>query len=226
MEFTLLLAAAVICYYNYVRVFSLQKASMLGFLFIVLFLAIGWGRDLANIPWELAGSFFPSTEFDSLFGNALDVYSRKMSGSVDAPSFYAFEGILNFVPQQLLPIEKPSLSNWYVDTYYPEYAETGGGFAFGVIPEALLSDVPWLAIFWRAIFHGLLLALVFNLLHRHESSSIGAATYVSLTVLSYHLFRDTTFALLPKLFLDFLPVILFVYALPLMARPARGVSTQ
>jgi len=225
-EFILLLAASVICYYNYVRVFSLIKAIMVGVIFITLFLFIGWGRDFQYIPWELLGSFFPTTEFEALFGNAFDIYSRKLNDSINPPSFYVFEGMLNFIPQQLLPIEKLSLSNWYVNTFYPEYAQTGGGFAFGVIAEALLSDMPWLAISWRAAFHGLLLAGIFNLLNHNRSGPIQAAVYVWLTVLSYQLFRDTTFSLLPKLFLDLLPAVVLVYAIPLMAKPSRGDSYQ
>jgi hypothetical protein len=223
-EFTLLVAAAVICYYNYVRPFSIVKATLVGTAFIVVFLFIGWGRNFHHIPWELLGSFFPSTEFEAIFGNAFDIYSRKISGSIHPPDLYLFEGILNFVPQQLIPFEKPSLSRWYVETFYSTHAEAGRAFAFGVIAEALLSDVAWLAVSWRAAFHGLLLAMVFNLLNRDCSRPIQAGAYVSLTVLSYHLFRDTTFSLLPKVFLDLMPVVALVYLLPVMARPSGRVK--
>jgi hypothetical protein len=199
---------------------------MIGVIFITFFLFVGLGRNLQYIPWELLGSYFPSTEFEALFGNAFDIYSRKLNDNIDAPSLYPIEGILNFIPQQLLPFEKPSLSRWYVDTFYSEYAETGGGLAFGVVAEALLSDMPWLAISWRAAFHGLLLAGIFNLLHRNRSGPIKAAVYVWLTVLSYQLFRDTTFSLLPKLFLNLLPAVALVYAIPLMVKPPRGGASQ
>jgi len=177
-EFALLVAASIICYYNYVRLFSIWKASIIGVVFVGLFLLIGWGRDLQNLPPELLGSFFPSTEFESLFGNAFDIYSRKAGGGIDPPAYYPFEGILNIIPQQLLPLEKPSLSRWYVDSFYESYAEAGGGLAFGVVPEGLLSDSPWVAVFWRAAFHGVLLAWVFNIFHRSRQRPIHVAVYI------------------------------------------------
>ena len=221
MEFALLLAATIVCYYNCVKVFSLRKAIIVGVVFVALFLFIGWGRDLQDIPWELFGSFFPSTEFESIFGNAFDIYSRKLNDSIDAPSLYPFEGILNFIPQQLLPFEKPSLSRWYVDTFYSAYSETGGGFAFGVVAESLLSDTAWISISWRACFHGLLLEWIYNIFHRNRLKPVQVSVYIWLTVLSYQLFRDTTFSLLPKVFMDLLPVFALVYVFPKISKPSR-----
>ena len=225
-EVALLFAAAVICYYNYVRRFSLVKALITSLIFVAIFLWIGWGRDLRHIPTELFGSFFPSTEFESLFANAFDIYSMKQSDSVEAPNFYRFEGILNFLPQQLLPFEKPSLSNWYVNTFYGSYSQVGGGFAFGVIPEALLSSTAWLAVLWRGVFHGALLAWIYNVFHRNCVKPIQTAAYVWFTILSYHLFRDTTFSLLPKVVFDLLPVVALVYAIPIVAKPASVVARR
>ena len=225
-ETALLFAAAVICYYNYVRRFSLIKAFITSLIFVGIFLFIGWGRDLQNIPIELLGSFFPSTEFESLFANAFDLYSMKQADSLDIPDLYPFEGVLNLFPQQLLPIEKPSLSNWYVRTYYRSYAEAGGGYAFGVISEAMLSDSAWFSVFWRGAFHGAVLAWIYSLFHGSYLKPVQIATYVWLTILSYKMFRDTTFSLLPMVVFDLLPVIAIIYVIPLIAKPTRVIASR
>jgi len=218
-EFAALLVGAVVCYYNFVKPLTLWKAVIVGVVLVGLFLGLGWSRDFQGASHGVPAAYLPSTEFESLFANAYDVQARKRAGEVDAPELYPVEGIINLMPQQLWPFEKPSLSTWYVNTFYPVYQQTGGGFAFGVISESLLSESTWLAVVWRAVFHGALLAAAFNLFHRSRRSPIHVAIYIWMTVVSYQLFRDTTFSLVSRAFYDLLPVILLVYGIPILARP-------
>lgn len=225
-ELTMLLVVSSICYYNYVKAFSLWKVIFVTTVLVVGFLLLGWVRDLQAVSSGSYGIIVPSTEFEALFGNAYDIWSRNLVGGIGAPKFYPFEGIINLIPQQLLPIEKPNLAKWYADTYYPAFSTAGGGLAFGVITESLLSDSPWIAVIWRATFHGFLLAWVYNMFHRAAHGRIQTAIYIWITVLSYQLFRDTTFSLLPKLVFDLLPVVLIVYGIPLLARYSKPVARR
>jgi len=188
------------------------------------FLLLGFMRDYQIAGLDLTGMAIPATEFEVVFGNAYDIFYQKQSSGVDPPGLYQIEGLLNLFPQQIFPIEKPNLSRWYADTFYPEYALLGGGFGFGVIAEALLSDTPVVAVAWRAVFHGVLLAMAFNAFKGSRQRPVQVAAYVWVTVLTYQIFRDTTFALVPKLLFDLFPAVAIVYLILLVARAQRQES--
>lgn len=225
-EFVALMVVSAFCYYSYVRRLSAFKTVALSVVLLSVFLALGLYRDFQGNSSPAPTDFLPTTEFESIFANAYDIHARKLSGELDAPDLYQLEGIINLVPQQLLPFEKPNLSKWYVETFYPIYEELGGGLAFGVIAESLLSDSSWLAITWRAVFHGVFLACVFNWFQQGRQSPVRIAAYIWFTVLSYQLFRDSTFMLISKAAFDLLPVVALVWLVPVLVRKQHLQTVQ
>lgn len=226
-EFALLLIASVICYFNYVKRVTFLKVLVITSAVVFIFLIFGWARAMQYHDFTIErASIFPNTEFEALFANAFDIWVQKTGLGLDPPQLYWMEGIVNLIPQQLFPGDKPSLSNWYVNTYYPHYAESGGGFAFGVIPESIVSKHSWFAISWRGLFHGWLLGWVFNRYYRSRKHPVQIAAYVWVTVFSYQLFRDTTFSLVPKVVFDLFPVVVLALSLSALERWARRDKPQ
>jgi len=108
----------------------------------------------------------------------------------------------------LFPIHKLDPSNWYVQTFYPDYADHGGGFAFGAIAESL-AGLGWIDVIWR----GALIGWIFGRIRKYFAMS--AATfwrylfYLWVTVFCYQTFRVTTLVLLPRaIYLFALPAII------------------
>ena len=91
---------------------------------------------MARGGWSYGGGsgmnplLYPS-EFDVLFGNALELYRANVQGSLnDVPTALYFADVGALVPQQVAAFQKVDPAVWYVTTFYPVYAAQGGGLAF------------------------------------------------------------------------------------------------
>jgi hypothetical protein len=115
-------------------------ASILG---LVFFTVVGIIRaleaeslaDLRELSTEGSGL----GEFDALWANAVELLQARESGWLDIPPAARFGEFWAFVPSQLLPFEKMSLSEWFVETFYPLYQAEGGAWAFGAIGQAVIG---------------------------------------------------------------------------------------
>lgn len=195
------LLSLLILYHYVVRPLRLRTVMTLGGAVLILFVVLGIVREGSIItlnPLEYGD------DTQSLFANALDLRQRSLAGATSDvfPLFYVSD-VLRFVPQQLLPFEKLSLPTWYVETFYPKYAQIGGGFDFGAISEAVIG-FGIVDVIWRGAATG----LIFGLLHRwfvkRRRTFWNVAFYVWTTVMSYQTFRSTTFSLLPNIVYMFL----------------------
>jgi hypothetical protein len=227
---TLCLAAAISYHFLYKRL-SMTALAGAGVAVIVLFLGLGLIRQyvgyggVAGVGTEaLAGS----SEFESLFANAYDVDRLVTVGGIDKSSIRAavyLGDVINLVPQQLSPFEKISLPTWYVETYYPEHAERGGGLAFGAVPEALVGTGLF-DLLWRAALVGIALCWFDRSCRTGSVAFWRFVLQVWLISFCYLTFRSTTLALLPLFVYRFLPAMMGVAALAWLIRFAATDSPQ
>jgi hypothetical protein len=212
-EFALLVFATAMIYHSFVRRISTRLTTTAAVLGIMSFVAFGIWRsgltDVSGRPWY-AMPFAHSSEFEVLFTNGLHL-DRLQAQGVDfrlPPAFY-FGGLANILPQQLAPYRKFDAPAWYVTTFFPQYAAAGGGLAFGVVAESVLTG-GWLSAMARGAFLGVLFAGIHRLYIRRGGSLWVFVFYVWVTTLSYQSVRATTLFLAPLFLYQFLVVVMAV----------------
>jgi len=201
-ELVLLLMAAAMIYHYLVRPFKLRWVVGGGLLVLALFVLLG----LLRSGWSSSGatdSFNPFayvSEFEVIFGNAYDWNYRLNNASVRPPPAFYLADLVIGIPKQIVPFEKIIPANWYVDTFYPEFAALGGGLAFGTICESILG-AGWLDLVARGAALGFILAHIHRYCLLHRASFWVFVFYIWLSLKMYLSFRNTTFY----------PLYLFVY---------------
>ena len=197
---------SLVGYHYLCRRIPTSLALTMGGVLVPVFLLLGAVRNF-GVDDQFFASFMTTNEFTSIFLNALDILRLKREGETDVlfPTFY-YADFINLIPQQLLPFEKLSLANWYVETFYPALAQAGGGFVFGVVAEAIIgfgiTDI---------LVRGFVLGMVFAWLHvwiaKSKQGLWRLTFYVWLLVWSYQVVRNTSLTLLPLFMLHFLPAL-------------------
>jgi oligosaccharide repeat unit polymerase len=208
--FVLLMSLAA-CYHFAVKKFSLRTALVVGLVVLLLFVSLGVVRNLTEInPDTRLNPFGYANEFESILGNAYDVSQLKAAGETQSvfPQFY-FADFLNLIPQQLLPIKKIDVAAWYVNTFYPVFAESGGGLAFGAIPESILG-LGWVDAVWRGAVIGILFAWLHRRFVKGRQTLWSYGFYVWVLILAYQCFRGGTFLLVPRVFYQFFLVFICI----------------
>ena len=92
----------------------------------------------------------------------------------------------------MLPFDKLALNDWYLDTFFPEYKEQGGGWEFGALTQAVIGG----GVVEAALRGGVVAALSTWLLTWHRSTSATwwrLPLYMYLLTLAFLSIRDTTF---------------------------------
>ena len=220
-ELFVMLAALAIGYDYVVRPLKAKQIMMFGISGLLLFLVLGVirsGGDIADTPVLLVTS---AGEFESVFATALEISDLVSTASVgDVPTSAFFGDVLSFVPQQLLPFVKWDFATWYVTEFHYQYHESGGGLAFGVIPESMLG-LGMVGLVIRGVVIGVLFAIAVRVAMNRRTSFWIAALYVWLTVQSYLMFRSGGIPLLPMLILGFLPAVVMIKTLDLDRRTQK-----
>jgi hypothetical protein len=208
-EMVLLWLAAAVMYDLMVRRLGLRRVVLPAAAGLLVFVILGFVRGGGLEKPAVYDRLLGQTEFEILFGNAFHVNRLVGAGRADPPVGATWADLLALVPQQVSPVSKVNPADWYVHTYFPDYAATGGGLAFGTIAESLLGGGLF-GVVWRSVLLGLVLARF----HARVAAATGRLwpmlLYVWVTVLVYQSFRATTFVLLGLLFYRFLPVALGV----------------
>lgn len=220
-ELALLVIAAGMMYHMLVRPMA-PRTIVVGVVGgVVGFLALGMlrggigGSAPTNPLWH-------SSEFDILFGNAVELARAQANGSVGTvPWALYFADVANLLPQQIAPFVKVEPASWYVNRYYPVYAQMGGGLAFGTMAEAMLTG-GWLSAAARGAALGFCFAKVHRLWVRKSHNYWMLVFYVWATTLAYQSFRNTTFALVVLFVFRFLPVFIAVRLLASALRRAAA----
>ena len=194
------------------RPFKMLTLALVGSAMVAVFLLFGFlrGGGAGEVGGPLVAIAQTASEFESLFANAIDLNRLRSNGELEGEAMWLaayFGDFIALFPQQIIPFQKVNLSHWYVTTYYPEFAESGGGLAFGAIAEALLGNgVPDLLV--RAAIVG----ITFGLIDRHYNRGIvtfwKCVFYVWIVCFCYQAFRSTTGALLPMFMFHFVPAYL------------------
>jgi hypothetical protein len=210
----------------YVRGFSMRKIVAMGAPALALFMLAGLFRDQAS-----EGSYlgvFQSGEFTSLFINAVDLHERFESGFASEVRFaFYLVDVIRIIPAQLVGGVKLDPAAWYVETFYPEFHDAGGGLAFGLLAESVAGYGAAEAAARGALL-GLLFAWAANRLLDGQASVVKVFVYVWLAVMSYQSFRDTTLSLGVRALYQVVPMLLLIQQLqrPRQRRAAPRSITE
>lgn len=191
-----------------VQNFSWKKIFLFAIPALLLFMLGGMFRDKSDEAGLLY--VFQTGEFTVLFVNAIDLKARFESGWGEEVRFaFYFVDLLRLIPSQFLDGVKLDPAQWYAETFYPEYFDAGGGFAFGVLSECSAGfGAP------EAFVRGLLLGLIFrfcrNKLMSSNTSVSSVFVYVWMIVLCYQSYRDTSFSLVVRAVYQLLPVLFII----------------
>jgi hypothetical protein len=202
-----LLFAFLITYHLVVKRLTKRVLVLICLSAVLLFVALGVVRALSDPSMDEGVNLLNSSnEFDSLLANAYDIRNLKAAGETREvyPNFYVAD-FMNLIPQQLSPFHKLDLADWYVQSFYPAFAERGGGLGFGVIPESILGN-GWFDIIWRGALLGWVFAFFQKRLLSFQTSFWTYGFFLWLTVLSYNCFRTGTFVLVPRAIYQFCSV--------------------
>lgn len=175
---------------------------------IVLFMVAGMLRD--KNPDASLLDLFQTGEFTVLFINAVDLKDRFASGLADEVRFaFYLVDLIRLIPGQLLGGVKLDPAQWYAETFYPEYFDAGGGFAFGILSECVAGGgIPEAAA--RGALLGVVFAFSANRLIGARLSIRRAFVYVWMVALCYQSYRDTTFSLAVRGLYQLVPMLLLM----------------
>jgi hypothetical protein len=208
-EMVLLWLAAAVMYDLVVRRLRVRRVVLPAAAGLLLFVVLGFVRGGGLEKPAVYDRLLGQTEFEILFGNAFHVNRLVGAGLADPPAGATWADLLALVPQQVSPVPKVSPADWYVQTYFPGYAASGGGLAFGTIAESLLGGGLF-GVVWRSALLGLVLARFHARVFPATGRLWPLLLYVWVAVSVYQSFRATTFVLLGYLFYRFFPVVLAV----------------
>ena len=185
-------------------IFSL--AAFVGYGFIRSQLGMGQGASLIDVLQT-------SSEFTAMFATAYDISQLELSGlASELRSIVLASPLLSVIPQQLSPIPKLSPADWYIKTMYPVEAESGQGFAFGVVAEAA-NGFGWI----EALIRGVMIAFLLSLIaRRFRSGRIPLSVFVAamlINVGSYDFFRIGVFWFVPIMLTRLLPFLAVIWLL-------------
>lgn len=222
--FVLLCLAALFSYHHLWKPISTVTLGSVGLALLVGVLGLGMlrqygGADLVALGIEVIAS---SSEFESLFANAYDVERLIAFGDVNRADLIwtVYLGdLVNLVPQQLVPFAKVSLPTWYLEAFYPEFLDQGGGLAFGAVAEALIGS-GWPDLVWRGAFCGAALGFFDRGVAATRVNFWRFVFCLWLMISCYLIFRTTTFMLVAVFVYRFLPVVLMVSVLGHLLRAA------
>ena len=211
-EFALLVMSSAIMYHTLIRPISVRVAAAGVVGGVTFFLVFGMIRSgwLLTPDYQGFNPFLLPSEFDVLFATPIDLTRLAEQGTLGPvpPALYLAD-LAALVPQQLAPFEKIEPAAWYVWTYFPEYAATGGGLAFGTMAEAALSG-GWVSAAVRGAALGFCFAKIHRFYVHHADRYWVFVFYVWATTLSYQCFRASTFFLLVLFVYRFLPAMIGV----------------
>lgn len=201
----------LICWHVYVKKIRTVVWMPLAFVGLIVFILLGEFRGTDTTTSNLIENAFGGLgEFESIWANSVEMLQEKNKGNIDVPFNVRFNEFWQFIPSQLLPFEKQSISGWYLSKYYTSFQERGGGWAFGSIAQAALGG----GVF-EAFLRGSLLGLFYYLIFRYQRSNSNVwwsfPLYLHFLIFSYQSIRDTTFSQISEIFQILLPTFLLIW---------------
>lgn len=196
---------AIAAYIFYNRPFGIKKEIFASFFFILALGCFSFIRDksFGSLGLSMSQVLVPS-EFLSIYANAMHFLSIiDTNDYIPPPGNPYLESLISFAPKQI-NTEKWDLASWYVNEYFPDFAEAGGGLAFGIIPEAIVT--------WREfsiIFQSFIIAAIFRVayLSADQVRSFGPNVWVLFYFFCfsqvYQLIRANSFSIIASTVLGF-----------------------
>lgn len=222
--FFLTAIAAFMLYHRLVSAFTFKQALSLFGIAFFLFIAMGYAK--ANI-FQYFGEYSiwaATNEFTSLFGTAYDLYMRtKVEGSIstdiniygralealpEVPFSLYFNDILLLIPSQLLPFEKWSTSQWYLEVI--GLRGTGVGMMFGVVSQGVIGGGMY-ELLARGLFLGAAVGLFHNWYLRKAGLFWMNVAYVFIAVRIYDTYRAGTGYIFYDIIYQLIPCIALVF---------------
>ena len=210
VTFCIVLMAA---YMLYRRPIGLVKEAIIASSFIVIIGLLAFKRlgSEVLIDPSIMDVLIPG-EFMSIYSNA--IYWSSILGTPDIvlPHNSSYlQSLISFVPKQLNE-GKWDLAGWYVKQHFPEYAEAGGGLAFGIIPEAMVN--------WgitSIVFQAFVVALIFRVAqfsahaNRAYAGNVWVVFYLLCFSQIYQLIRSHSFTIVGGFVLGFAAPYIILY---------------
>jgi hypothetical protein len=128
------------------------------FMFLGFFRAEYIGSFVTVVELLVSGDIpFYLGELDQIFANAVEIFNFQYSNSLNIPFNVRITEQFALLPSQLLPFEKVTYLDWYLNEYYPIYKENGGGWAFGTMAfigtfDNYLYPIMYLIEMWFLIY--------------------------------------------------------------------------
>ena len=214
-------------YILFKRPIGLAKEMLLATLFVVIIGVFAFKRlDPERVVDPSLLDILIPGEFVSIYANA--VHWASMLGTQDfvaPPTSSYLQSLIAFVPKQFNE-GKWDLAGWYVTQYFPEYAEAGGGLAFGIIPEAIVN---WGLI--SIVFQAFVLAFLFRAAYfsafanRAGGANVWVVFYLFSFAQIYQVIRSHSFSIISGMVLGFVVPFLILLAISKIKFPL-GRSTH
>jgi hypothetical protein len=222
------LLSVLIAWHVLVRPIPPSRLALIFAVGLLTFTLLGLRRELES--WGAVSFEWTNVrlgEFDALWANAVELLQAREGGGLSVPGAAYWGEFFAFIPSQLLPFEKMSLPDWFLDEFYPYYKSEGGGWAFGAISQAIVG-----AGVADAALRGLVLAVICVWLigwyRRRSNVWWRFPVYLYLVVFSFQAVRASTFSSLGDLIQIVFPAIMLtiIVAHCLRKSPAAHSSVR
>ncbi len=169
---------------------------------ILVFYLLGIRRDAGSlaVAFRETDVLLGLSELDSLWANAIELIREKRSMTLFVPAAAYWNEFVAFLPSQILPFQKISLADWFVETYYSEYRASGGGWAFGAFAQAVIG-YGLVEALSRGVLLGLISLYMLGKVRSANAPWYVLPAYLYVLINSYQSVRDTTFRLVGDVFL-------------------------
>ena len=200
-----------IAWHILVRQLSIRWWLTVGTIGLVVFLALGIVRTVESIDEfdPTASGGIGAGEFDALWANSVELLQEREYGRLEVPFSVRFGEFWAFVPSQLLPFQKLSADYWFLETFYPDFHEAGGGWAFGIISQAVIGDGV-IEAFIRGAILGALAVWAMKWYRSPTSTWWRLPLYLYWLVFSFQSIRDTAFRQIGDTMQSAIPAILLI----------------
>jgi hypothetical protein len=203
------LMATALLYHRMIKPLSMKFLMISGASLLIFFNFLGLYRAYvdfvslrAGLSYANSGIFSGGNEFQSLLGTAYDVFQRKEGGAHLPWYLYINDFITLLPPQQIMPFEKVSASEWYLREI--GRSGTGQGYMWGVITQSIVG-LDWLELAFRGAILGYILARFHRWYLKHQTGFLETLLYMFFCLKVYYTFRDTTFTFLSNLIWEVIP---------------------
>jgi hypothetical protein len=177
-------------------------------LFILFTFLTIFGIYRSVLYGDSVGVVFTIGELYNIFSNAVELSNSDLQygGSL------SFE-LLSWLPGSFMGFSAIAPTQWFVQEYYPAYAETGGGMAFGIVAQAI-SGGGYVELIIRAF----LMALIINLFtpSRYDNGGnwVSNIFLIFFILSAQNMVREGGLSFISVLVQVFIPMILIIRVLP------------